>query len=58
MGYFIAWMVLFPISQELCSLLSDSEKNYSDGVLAASSFVMIVIWLGVGFKIFQWAVER
>lgn len=55
MVYFIAWMVLFPISQAVCERISQDKKQYSSGVEGFASLIMMAIWLGVGVEIFKWA---
>lgn len=55
MGYFVAWMVLFPISQAICSKINPVKKEYSSEVEGAAAFCMIAIWISVGLELFEWA---
>jgi hypothetical protein len=52
---FIAWMILYPIGEQVVSYLhakrrrEDGKKPYDDGVVATSSLFHILIWAGIGF---------
>ena len=48
---FVLWMVLYPISGAITSYLSVKSRHisgkdpYTDGILAAASWINIIIWV-------------
>ena len=53
---FVVWMLGFPVASSTCSLLNrlgSPQRIYSEQVESASAFIMIVIWAGIGWLLWN-----
>lgn len=56
---FICWMILYPPSAELTNWIAAKtdglyfRKGPSKGASALGSFTHVLIWLGVGYRLFE-----
>lgn len=51
---FVIWMIFFPISISIGNYLAHLEGvKYSESTEVISAIVMLVIWIGVGYLVYE-----
>jgi hypothetical protein len=51
---FILWMTMFPLSMTICDVITfryGEIKQYSYSVQFLTSCIILLLWLGIGYKL-------